>query len=478
MLPILLSEGTFLDGLIYAILARNLAAGVGSFWAPHFSVTTQNQWFEHPPLGLNIQSVFYRLLGEGVWVEQVHSLVTGLVCGVLIVVLWRQVTARYRPLRPLVWLPVLLWLMNPQVTWAFSNNMLENTMTIFTLAAVIMLLRSCRDGRFRAVDLLLGAAAIVAAFFTKGFAGLFPLGTLLAYQIGTGQPGWRRTAGRTFLLVACVAALAALVLAIPAARHNIGQYLDIQFLSSLKGARGDSGNRFIYLSKLLNTLLPMLGATFLVALLGWRKRVLSAVGKEHLGWALTFLLLALAGSVPLVVSPRQSVFYVLTSFPFYGMAAALSVAGIVAELVGRLEARPRMLRVMQVVAVLLLVAATGLSATKIGTYNRSETLTRDVKVIGAYVRSAVEAPAGSEYEVGVCRRLWTDWPLESNLARYHRLAMARNDSTMPFVLVLGGCADDLGADYQRVDLATGEYDLYARRTSPQPAGGPGSGAGK
>ena len=147
MLPVLLSEGTFLDGLIYAVLARNLAMGLGSFWAPHYSLTVHDQWFEHPPLGLNIESLFYRVLGDGIWVEHVHSLATALVCGLLIVVLWNQVVGEDRRLRRLGWLPVLFWLLNPQVTWAYANNMLENTMSIFTLAAVIMLLRGCRASR-------------------------------------------------------------------------------------------------------------------------------------------------------------------------------------------------------------------------------------------------------------------------------------------------------------------------------------------
>jgi hypothetical protein len=37
--PSLLSEGMFMDGLIYANISANLAKGLGSFWSPHFSET-------------------------------------------------------------------------------------------------------------------------------------------------------------------------------------------------------------------------------------------------------------------------------------------------------------------------------------------------------------------------------------------------------------------------------------------------------
>ncbi len=463
MLPILLSEGTFFDGMIYAVLARNLAAGVGSFWAPHFSLTSQAQWFEHPPLGLNIASLFYRVLGEGVWVEHAYSLFTVLVCSGLIIVLWKQVVPDGRRLRRLAWLPVLFWFMNPQVTWAYANNMLENTMSIFTLGAVILLLRSCRDGKRWALYLLLGAVAVVAAVLTKGLVGLFPLVTLGAYQLGTRRLGWRRTAGRTLLLVTGAAALMALVMTIPAARYNIARYLETQLLPSMSGQRTDTGNPFIYLVKLLNTLLPALVVALAITLAGWRKRLLSGVTADHMRWALTFLLLALAGSVPLMVSPRRSMFYVLPSFPFYAIATALPVAAITSDLIERLRDGSRLLRGWQIAAGLLLAAVAVFSASRIGTYNRSEIMVRDVKAIGSYLQSELGLAVDQEYAVGACRRLWRNWNLETNLARYHRLGLAHNDSTMTFVVTDDLCAEELDATYVRVALETNRYHLYVRR---------------
>ena len=37
MLPSLLSDGMFMDGLLYAAIAKNLAHGLGTFWSPHLS---------------------------------------------------------------------------------------------------------------------------------------------------------------------------------------------------------------------------------------------------------------------------------------------------------------------------------------------------------------------------------------------------------------------------------------------------------
>ena len=39
ILPTLLQDGMFMDGLFYASVSKNLADGIGTFWFPHFSQT-------------------------------------------------------------------------------------------------------------------------------------------------------------------------------------------------------------------------------------------------------------------------------------------------------------------------------------------------------------------------------------------------------------------------------------------------------
>lgn len=460
MLPILLSEGTFLDGEIYAVLARNLASGLGSFWAPHYSIASHVSWFEHPPLGLNIEGLFFRLLGDGVWVEHVHTLVITLITGWLIVVLWRQIVGAQPALRSLSWLPVLLWLMNPQVTWAGANNMLENTMSIFVLAAVILLLHSCQNGKYWPLELALGAAAIVAAVLTKGSVGFFTLATLAACQLGTGRLGWWSTVWRSLLVLAIVASILALVLIFPAARFNISRYLDTQFLPSLGGSRGDLGIHFVLLVKLFNALAPALGLTLLILLVGWRLRMLRRISAGLPGWTAVMLLLAIVGSVPLVVSPRQSMFYVLPSFPFYALALAIPISAVTTAMVETLRERTRLRRVWQYGAAVVLVVVVGFSLTKIGTYNRSETLVRDVKTIGSFLQSELALEPEQEYAVGVCSGLQKDWGLEVNLLRYCWIGVDWTDTPQRFVVGIDGCADRMGSDYHRVPLATQQYHLY------------------
>jgi hypothetical protein len=270
---------------------------------------------------------------------------------------------------------------------------------------------------------------------------------------------------RSLALLALTAALLGLVLAHPAALDNIMSYLDTQFLRSLSGQRTRVDNHFIFLVKLLNTLLPVLGFAAVIRLLGLKMRPdpSSLTGLQTGRWSLMFLTLALAGSIPLVFSPRQSLFYALPSFPCYALAIALFIAPKVSMYMEQLRSRSITLRVWRTAASLMLVSVLVYSTTKIGTYNRNETLLRDIKEIGPRLRSELGLYDKQEYAVGVCRALWREWGLEAELARYFRLSFVHDDSTSAFVLADDHCADQLGAHYVRIPLPTQRYHLYKWR---------------
>ncbi|MDR1182885.1 MAG: hypothetical protein LBL13_13005, partial [Bacteroidales bacterium] len=53
--PHALSDGMFMDGLIYSTIAKNMANGLCSFWEPHFTTTCHANFYEHPPLAFGLQ---------------------------------------------------------------------------------------------------------------------------------------------------------------------------------------------------------------------------------------------------------------------------------------------------------------------------------------------------------------------------------------------------------------------------------------
>ena len=123
----LFSDGMFMDGLLYASVAKNLSNGIGSFWHLHLTNTFLPQFYEHPPLAFGLQSLFFYVFGESIYIERIYSLLTFVIVGILIVSIWNIINNE----KQTGWLPLLFWITIPLVSWCCSNNMLENTMSVF-----------------------------------------------------------------------------------------------------------------------------------------------------------------------------------------------------------------------------------------------------------------------------------------------------------------------------------------------------------
>src|SRR5919112_6909966 len=90
ILPRIAQRGMFLDGVTYAVIARNMAAGAGSLWRPYFSDTLYPVFFEQPPLGLAFQSLAFRALGDHLFVERAFSVLIFAITALLVTAIWRR----------------------------------------------------------------------------------------------------------------------------------------------------------------------------------------------------------------------------------------------------------------------------------------------------------------------------------------------------------------------------------------------------
>ncbi|MBK7268082.1 MAG: glycosyltransferase family 39 protein [Flavobacteriales bacterium] len=176
LLPGLVREGMFMDGMLYTVVAHNQANGFGTFWAPRFSqvgVAGMAIFHEHPPLAFGLQAWWFRVLGDGFWVERLYCLATALITMFVMVRLWRECLHEHLSLRPLGGWPLLLWIIVPQVFWCFHNNMLENTMAVFVTAAVLQVVLGMSAAWAKRA--IIAGGFVFLASFTKGVPGLFPL---------------------------------------------------------------------------------------------------------------------------------------------------------------------------------------------------------------------------------------------------------------------------------------------------------------
>ncbi|MGK0366790.1 MAG: 4-amino-4-deoxy-L-arabinose transferase-like glycosyltransferase, partial [Saprospiraceae bacterium] len=93
IVPLLVQDGMFMDGVLYAAVAKNQAEGFGSFWQPIFTDTWNKHgvhtFHEHPPLVFGIQSLFFKILGTSIYVERFYSFLTAFFTAWLIHLNWK-----------------------------------------------------------------------------------------------------------------------------------------------------------------------------------------------------------------------------------------------------------------------------------------------------------------------------------------------------------------------------------------------------
>jgi 4-amino-4-deoxy-L-arabinose transferase-like glycosyltransferase len=442
-LPKLLTIGTFTDGPVYSILARNLALGYGSPWALRYGEADSfwiagvrgDAFYDHPPLMMWAESLFFRVFGDPWWVEELFSgLVTLVVLG-LVGRVWRVLHPEPAA-RAFGWLAVLAVGSVPLVNFCLSSNYLDGFLLIWILLAFEPLVRALRDGQRSGY--LWAGGAIFLGFLTKGPFCLFLLGIPLGYALAyRPEVRWYRALGQTLVLTGIVAGLLGLLLLHPPARDFFGRYLDQQLLTALRGNRPDQGDvattqlgRLFVVVQLLRNLARLA----LVGGLGWllvrgrlgRIPALPPTARRLIGW---LALIGLGGLLPILISPKQNPQYIVPSAPFFALAIVVWMAAYLrAWLVSSPKIPAFWLRGTVVGGLaLVLIGATWRFRALVGTTPAQR---RGIEEI----RALREVPAGSLVAVTDETLILQEVILNLSLQRFRRIALTQDTTRTPYRL--------------------------------------------
>jgi 4-amino-4-deoxy-L-arabinose transferase-like glycosyltransferase len=407
LLPRLGHRGMFLDGITYASIARNLAEGRGRFWEPYYTATIYPAFHEHPPLAFWLQSLWFRALGDHMFVERAYSAAAAIVVAAAIAFTWRAVSSRGD-----AWVPVLLWISVPVVSWTIVGNMLETTVCVFVTIAVAAAVRGMTGTPLAAaIAGILSGVAVVCAVLSKGPVGLFPMAAPIALAL-VGE--WRRAA--LWCLAAqwvTIAACAAALMLSPAARASLARYVDQQVVAALAGRREVSGNPLAILVTLVDGVwLPM--AVVAIAIIAAARTSMKTWIKPLLRdrhAAAAFIVIGLAGTLPIAISPKQTGHYLMPAVPFYAIGAAALIAPNADALATAISNRIRVaLRAIAALLVIGSIAAIWLPA-----------LDRDPALIADLDRMEDVAPRGTT--VGICPEANADWMLHAWFQRRFEMSL-------------------------------------------------------
>ena len=241
-----------MDGLYYATISRNLAEGTGSFWQLHFTATSYPIFYEHPPLAMGLQSIFFKIFGDSVYVERFYSLLTFIITGLIIHLIWQNISNK--KIKNLSWIPLLFWIIIPLNSWACSNNMLENTMNIFVCLSILFALQSLNYKKI--TNIFFAGLSLSLAFLSKGFVGLFPLSFYFWYFIVFKKINLNEMISRSIILfLFTILPFLLLYFFYPPAIDSLENYINKQVFGSIKDI-STVENRFFILKKLFLELMP------------------------------------------------------------------------------------------------------------------------------------------------------------------------------------------------------------------------------
>jgi 4-amino-4-deoxy-L-arabinose transferase-like glycosyltransferase len=415
--PRLAHRGMFVDGLTYASIARNLAAGRGSFWSPSYTATIYPQFHEHPPLGFWLQSLWFRALGDHLFVERVYALTAAVATAWLIARIWRRVNDS-PDIREYDWLPILLWMAVPVVSWAIVGNLLETTVSIFTTAAVAAIIEAERGGGTTSSIGwgIFSGACVVAAVLTKGPVGLFPLaGPVIFFLISKTRRVWACLAGQWATVIVCFVVLSSVAVA----RSSLTQYVNNQVLPAVSGQREVSASSLTIVKELLqNVVLPILVVGGLMV--GAARRFVAPLPRQ-VATAASFLVLGLASTLPIIASAKQAGHYLVPAVPLYALGAAGILVPTAASVAERIVSRHRGSAVAAMVTAALLLVTIG--AAWVPALGRDRARLADLDAIEPSV------PRGAT--IGICPESNGDWGLHAWFERRFLVSLDAATAAQP-----------------------------------------------
>lgn len=426
-LPTLIQDGMFMDGELYTAVSHNLANGIGTFWFPSFSYHNlagiKNSFHEQPPLVFGIQALFFKVLGDSMYVERLYVLITIILNMFLIKKLWETIFNENDRLRSLSWLPVIFWIGIPVCFWSYSYNMHENTVSIFTLSAVLFLVNGIQSTHVshRYLNIIIASLFIFLASFSKGLPGLFPIAVPIILGLFKYKITLKDALVYTAIMIAVVFGIYGLLLL----NTNAKESLSIYFFERLLKRVNDVPTTDYHLDTLWRLCQEILLDIGLIILIKRATRKFELASKPILKEVYILFFIGLAGVLPLMLTLVQKGFYMVPALPFIGMSLALLISNDVSFLVHDKLAPSKGLNFIKTLSITLIAVAVILPLTKIGKTSRDKITVHDVHVLGKQIpnRSIINCSED----------MMQDWPLQTYLSRYYFISLDL-DETRPYLV--------------------------------------------
>lgn len=456
LLPKMIQEGLFLDGMLYACVSKNLANGYGTFWFPKFSelgIAGLETFHEHPPLVFGIQALFFKVFGNSFYTEKIYSFFTACVTAWLIVSSWKLIQKGNPEYVRFSWLPVLFWIIMPIVFYSFQNNLMENTMGIFILMAFYFALKALKLEQQVWLNLILSGISIFLASFSKGIPGLFPIGIVGIWWLVKRTISFKQMVIYTTVLILVPALIyLALIFFNENAFESLSNYTVKRLFHRVQNAH-TVGSRFHVLEKLVVETLPAIMLTIIFLVSGSFKMLRNKIQKTYNFDILFVFLVGLSGTIPLMLTLVQKSFYFIHALPFFALTMAMLSAPVIAKWIGKVKIQSILFKVFYFSTYVGLIVVLFYSYKQIGKTERDQEILHDVHLVGDVI------PSGTL--IGIDNDMHNDWGLHTYMVRYYNISFdPNNENQHSFILSKKPKPEFDSSEFMRVDLPLKVYSLY------------------
>jgi len=442
-----LTEGMFMDGLYYSCISHKIADGQCTFW--HLTDLKSNSFYGHPPLALHIQGCFLKIFGDNYYCDKIYSVLTYLITGLIICLIWKRTTGETKS----AWMPLLFWITISLTLWGATNNMLENTMSIFIAASVFF----CLNDDKPYISSILSGVMIFLAFMVKGPTSLFPIAfPIIQYFFQKDKPIWKYILKTFIITITSITIFTTMLLLSEDSKYFFKMYYNIQIQGSLEIVT--VSNRFYIIWRWFREMLVGIAIISISYIIKHKKqtlRKLSHIKTDLKGnppnlanvmESLKFLLLGLCGVIPIIVTMKQRGFYIIPTLPFFAISMAL-IFRMIFKNINSIAAN--------IIASVVFVAAIVLNVTNFGIISRDKKMLNDIHVF--------EKIIPRNEKILIPKSLDSEYSLFGYYLRYFDSALSTKDENNKFLIMPKEEQYDeqrWQSKYKLSDLKTEKFNLY------------------
>lgn len=453
----LVQDGMFMDGLLYTVVGKNLADGLGSFWDPHVSKTIMYSFHEQPPLYFGLLALFYKTFGSSMYVERLFCFVFFIGTAIYIHKIWRRIYSSDSNVAEMGWLPILFWVTIPLSFWAYTNHVEEVVMAFFALAAVYHIFIALERDEYVIWNLIVAGIFIFLSSLTKGTQGLFPIVGAASFWIVSKKISFRKAVIYSSILIAVPAIIYLLLLVSdPKVYNSYNIYFNIRYVRVFNGAESTTDNRFEIMGRLFMELLPIILASILIMFFTRKHKKLDDSTKMQYGTMGWIFLIGLSGSLPLMITFVQRGFYLVTVLPYFAIGIAMLIAPRLVLLINKIKVESKGFRIFKLVAIALLLASIVFTGSRLGKSKRDNNVISDIYEMGNII------PHGEI--VSIPSDMMGEWSIRYYLLRYFYISMDMKKHHY-FISWKKNPTHLIPKEYTLYPLITKELDLYVLKTT-------------